>query len=100
MLAPPPIPSSQSRTTHFCLTDHNYPATTKIMDNQDRSGDVRFTITSYCSISLMCVAMYHWLPKASFTPPLRSPYGWSVGSEIDVAPAARARWYNVSQSGT
>src|SRR2546430_4723933 len=58
------------------------------------AGRVRAPAPTCCVpdyTSLMCVAMYHWLPNGSCTPPLRSPYGWSCGSAIEVAPAASAR---------
>jgi hypothetical protein len=63
----------------------------------------RFDLSSptvYKLTSLMWVAIHHSLPKASFTAPLRSPYGWSVGSMTDVPPAATARRYTSSQFGT
>lgn len=47
-------------------------------------------------VSRNCVARYYSFPNASFTPAVRSPYGWSGASVSDAAPASSARRYAAS----
>ncbi len=54
-------------------------------------ASARFAISSG-DRSSWWVAIHHWLPAGSFTPPMRSPQNWSTSSSVEVAPACSARW--------